>query len=54
MDKKNSYESKNNIRNIKIRLYLTYFSFPFFFLSVYSIFRTKVRDQGEVIGYTVT
>jgi len=38
-----------DVRNTKIGLYLICFSFLFF-----SIFRTRVRNQGKVTGHTVT
>jgi len=38
------------VRNAKIRLYFI-FIFIFLFFSVYSIFKTRFRDQWDVTGH---
>ena len=43
-----------NIRNTKIGLYFIFLFFTFLFLSVYCIFRTRIRNQCDVTGYSHT
>jgi len=46
--------SMDNVRNTKIGLYFIFILFYFLFLLVYSILRTRARDQWDVTNHSHT